>query len=281
MIRARASRAAAHVMPLLMSVLLALATIGLLPYGGLVLLSALAWAGWSYTPAGERWTVQLLTMSRMPSLFQRHSLAPVARSLLEHQVPPVRNLLVCRRLGVGAQSYGASTVVIGTALVENVAAGRLPAREAAALIAHEIGVTRTGLTRSDPCLLVLLMPWQVWLAVVVGAWSALRTILHPILMRFCLVVAAGVQLWLAFTQDPRHLYGAALFVLGCLTYLLLRDWARRRALIGDVFLAQHGLGPAYSALLLRSFTDPFSRDRAIQLRYQPGRGPSWPAPANP
>lgn len=265
--RLRLLRAAALVIPAVMSLALLLVVAAFMPYGIAVLPGVACLALWSLTPRGERHVVQTMVRASPPTLFERHTLAPVAQTLLAHGVPPGGTLLVAARPGVRVQAFGAGTVVVSHGLVLALARGHLSAPHAAALIAHETGIMRTRLTRCDPALLLLLLPWQLWLSVMVGLWRGVGSVIGSTLRNASVGIAIGVQLWLGATEDPRHLLIATLFILALVTYGLLEAWERARPLAGDAYVASCGLGQEYADVLLGRPNDAGSWDRAIWLRH--------------
>lgn len=273
----RALRVAALAMPLSVSAALTLVLVSLLaPWGAPTLVVVVLVALWGLTPRGELTLVRALTWSSPARLHQRHTLAGVAGVLHHRGVDPVQ-LLVARRGGVGAQAYGQRTVVVGRGLVDEIARGRLPHVDAAALIAHEVGVQRAGLTRTDAALGAILLPWGLVAATTIGLWRGLGTVLAPWVRWFSLTIAFVIQVWLTVTADLRHLAPAVLLGAIFATYGLTVAWSRARASIGDSYVTLHGLGPTYAAILWRSFPDDRSKDRAIRLLHAPEPSPSKPS----
>lgn len=261
--RARILRVAALTVPAVMSLALVL-VVAVVPFGFVVLPAWVALAAWALTPAGEGRVLQLRLRAHPAGPFERYTLAPVAQVLAEHGVPPVRHLLVADHRGWEAQAFGTGTVAVSQGMVQALANRQLSHLDAAVMIAHEIGIMRTGLIRRDPALLVLLFPWQIWLSIIVGLWNGVGVILRPSLRWASLLIAFAVQLWLGLT-DPRHLLIAALLSLVFSSYALLQAWERTRPLVGDALIANTTLGPAYADFLLRHRTDLRSRDRAILI----------------
>jgi hypothetical protein len=231
---------------------------------------------------GERWVAATVLLARGPRLHQRHTLAPVAQVLLEHRAGmDGLVLLVGPGSHVGVSAVGSRTVVVTRGLVDAVAGGRLGPARAAALIAHELGVVRAGLTRGESALTVFLAPWTVWLVVVLGLWEAVATILSRRLMVACLVINGGVGTWLGVTVHPLH-HAAAVFV-GVLfwAWWALRSWAQARARVGDAYLVQVGLAPAYADWLLANVGDDDARDRAVALIHPHLADPCRSGPVTP
>lgn len=275
---ARVLRGASLAAPCLMSLSLLLA-VAIIPFGFLALPAALVLTGWSLAPAGERRMVGLMMRAHPAGPFDRYTLAPVAEVLVSHRVAPVRDLLVVETGGFQAQTVGTGTLLVGRGMVEGLASGRFTRDEAAALIAHEIGIQRTGLTRWDPALAVFLFPYRIWLSVLVGLWQAVGRVLHPWLRWVSLPIAFGVQVWLGATEDPRHLLIAGLFALGYATYALNAAWERTRPRIGDAAIATTTLGAEYANFLLRHNRDTATRDRAIRILHHAHGPAAWAPPS--
>lgn len=220
------------------------------------------------TGPGERWLAREFLCARAPRLHQRHTLAPVAEVLQRHGVPPQRLVLLVgpgRRLG--ATALGRRTVVVSKGLVEAVWSGQLGPEQAAAVITHEVGVLRSGLTRHEPATMLLLAPWKVWLTFIAILWGIAAAFLPHRLMVACLAINAGVGLWLGATGNPAMYLSTGVIAVVLATWWAIRSWDRARAQIGDQYLLQAHLAGAYADLLTASFTDDYTRDRAVRLRH--------------
>ncbi|MFK5634271.1 hypothetical protein [Ornithinimicrobium sp. LYQ103] len=232
----------------------------------LVTVAVLAVAGG--TRVGERWVARVVLLGRSPRLHQRHTLATVARVLMDHGVT-VEGLvlLVGPGAGVGVTAVGRRTVVVSRGLVEAVRSGRLGPVTAAAVVAHELGVVRAGLTRGDPGLVLWLLPWKLWLTFVLILWEAVATFLPRRLMVSCLVITACVGLWRGTTEHPGHYVSTVAMAVVLATWWAVSSWERARARVGDHYLTLVGLGHAYAAYLDASFVDHRTRDRAVRLQH--------------
>lgn len=269
--KARRARARALVVPVVMSAAMWLVLGELLlgrygPAMPLVVVPVLAAA--ASTRVGERWLAHLFLRARAPRLHQRHTLAPVAVVLLPQGVPPERFvLLVGPGRQVGSRALGERTVVVSQGLVEGVRSGHLAPESAASVIAHELGVLRSGLTRHDPGLMVVLAPWKVWLTFILTLWGIAAAFLPHRLMVACLAINAGAGMWLGATEDPVMYMSTAVMAVVLGTWWTIRSCDRARAQVGDSYLLQTGLAGAYADLLTANFTDDYTRDRAVRLRY--------------
>ncbi len=258
----------AHVAPTVVSLMLLVTVGAALPGPGLEALVGACLGGTvlALTPSGERAVVRLFLRSKTPTLFQRYTLAPVAQVLLRHRVATGSTLLVTRCDSTQARYVGRRTVVVTTGLIEALVRRRLSPEDVAAVIAHEVGVSRAGLTRDDAALLVLLAPWRLAFVVVHAMWAATSTLVPRILRRASVWIMAGACLWLGYAEDPKHLVAAVALLGALLAYESHATWIRARNDVGDAYLHQCGLANQFSSLLLRSFGDAPSRDRAIRLR---------------
>ncbi|MCE0485430.1 hypothetical protein LVO85_01040 [Ornithinimicrobium sp. EGI L100131] len=269
--RAGRARARALVVPALMSAALWLVVgeLALGRYGPAVLLMVLPFlAAAANTRKGERLLAHLVLRARAPRLHQRHTLATVAEILLRQGVPPDQVLLLVRPgRQVDATAVGRRAVVVSRGLVEAVRSGHLAPRAAASVITHELGVLRAGLTRHDPGVMVLLAPWKVWLTFILIMWGIAATFLSHRLMVACLVINAGVGVWLGATEDPVMYASTAVMTVVLGTWWAIRSWERAREQVGDRYLLQTGLAGVYADLLTASFDDDYARDRAVRLRY--------------
>lgn len=285
--RARRARARALVVPMLLSVpmWLVIGELALGWYGpvrqlgrygpaALTLVVVAMLAAATDTGPGERWLARVFLRARAPRLYQRHSLAPVAEVLLRHGVPPQRFvLLVGPRQRVDVTALGRQTVVVSRGLVEAVWSGQLGPQQAAALIAHEVGVLRSGLSRHDPAMMVLLAPWKVWITWIAVMWGVVAAFLSHRVMVACLVIHAGVGIWLGVTEDPVMYVSTVVMAVVLATWWAIRSWDRARAQVGDLYLLQADLAGVYADLLTATFTDDYTRDRAVRLRHPRLRHP--------
>ncbi len=272
----------AHVAPVVVSLMLLITVGAVLPSQGLEALvgATAAVTVMALTPIGERAVVRVFLRSSTPTLFQRYTLAPVAQALLQHGVPATGlALLVTHRDSTQARCVGRQTVVVTTGLVEALVRRRMSPEEVAAVIAHEVGVSRAGLTRYDAALLVLLAPWRIWFAVVQALWAAISSLVPRALRMASLWIMAGASLWLAFAEDPKYLVAAGGLLVVSLAYISHTAWSRARNEVGDAYLHDCALANQFASRLLRSSTDAQSRDRAIRLRM--GRPSSAGLPVAP
>lgn len=202
----------------------------------------------------EHLAVRLLYRARLPSPAEAAVLAP-ALTLLSRQGlgPPRVTIYVRDHPGVADAGLGRRCVLVNSGLVGALELRRLPAEEAAAVIAHAVGCVRLGLTRSDPAIAYWTFPWRLvtavcsaiaqsisWLPLVHLAWR----------IRF---VVAGVAVVQSFV-DGRP--GVSVLIAGfiAMTYLgprWRRAWARRLLKEGDRFVLDHGLGHHMAAYLPR------------------------------
>lgn len=275
-LKPRASKVAAHTVPALVSVALLIVFGAALPGLGLEFLVALVAvvAGAALIPVGERGCARVSLGAKAPRLFQRYTLAPVAEVLSHHGVDTAGvTLMVSRGASPAVQWVGRDTVVLSAYFVESVAQRRLSPTEGAAVIAHEVGVARAGLTRGDAALMVVLAPWRAWLMVVQIMWSAISVVVPTRARAAAIWVLAGALLWLGYTDNPRYVFGAVVMLAAYLAWRAHLRWVRARQDAGDAYVQQHGLAQELAAVLLRHSADDDMRDRAVRLRFaQPAAG---------
>lgn len=219
------------------------------------------------TRTGERWLAQALLLARAPRLHQRHTLAPVAQALLRHGVPPQQLLLLVGPGQQPARAFGRRTIVVSRRLVEEIRHGQLGPDQAASVIAHEVGVQRSGLARHDPAMTILLAPWTLWITWIGIMWGIATAFLSRRLMVASLVIQAALGIWLGFTENPFFFVTTAVMAVVLMTWWSFRSWGRSRAQVGDEYLLQAGLAEVYADLLTANFTDDYTRDRAVRLRH--------------
>jgi hypothetical protein len=229
--------------------------------------------------AGERWVARVVLLGRSPRLHQRHTLASVAQVLLEHGAG-VEGLVLLVGPGrdVAVTAVGQRTVVVTRGLVDAVGSGRLVPVTAAALIAHELGVVRAGLTRGEVALALWLFPWQLWSTLVLALWGAVATVLPRRVMVACLLVNGAVGAWLGATVHPGHYAGAVFIGIVLWTWRAMCSWQRIRAQVGDHYLVRVGLGRPYANWLLANWADDDTRDRAVRLVHPDLQDPSSAGP---
>lgn len=100
---------------------------------------------------------------------ERDELASVMTQLCRLGLgPPLVELRMKRSRVIGATSTGRRTVVVSTGLIEAVAFGDLPSRQASAVVAHSAVLVREGLTRADLLIGCASAPWRAMRAAVHG-----------------------------------------------------------------------------------------------------------------
>ena len=98
-------------------------------------------------------------------------------------------------------------------------------------------------------------------------WGVAATFLSHRVMVACLVIHAGVGIWLGVTEDPAMYVSTIVMAVVLATWWAIRSWDRARAQVGDQYLLQHHLAGVYADLLDATFTDDDTRDRAVRLRH--------------
>ena len=255
----RGLRKAAYVAPrLVASTLLVLVIAPALPdWAGI----GLFWGGLAVALllvlGGESLAVRALLNARRLTQVERAGLAAVVADLCHLELgPPIVDLYVARRRGAPAAiAHGRRSIVMAPEFVNGILTGRLPRREAVAVLAHASLVTRSGLVRHDAVIVFWSTPWRV-LAVVGRLAHGLLGFAWNIR-----VVVFGTAIWQSATDSssaPGPLNGpmiaVALSVILALTYLVPRwaiGWEKLVASTGDRELVARGLGPAMAAFLRR------------------------------
>lgn len=206
---------------------------------------------------GESLAVRALFNARRLTQVERAGLAAVVADLCHLELgPPIVDLYVARRRGAPAAiAHGRRSIVMAPEFINGILTGRLPRREAVAVLAHASLVTRSGLVRHDAAIVFWSTPWRV-LAVVGRPARGLLGFAWKIR-----VVVFGVAIWQSAagsTSAPGPLNGpmiaVALSVILALTYLAPRwaiGWENLVASTGDRKLLARGLGPAMASFLRR------------------------------
>lgn len=185
-------------------------------------------------------SVVLGTRRLRPS--ERDELAAVLTQLcLVGLGPPVVKLRVKRSRAIGASRR---TVVVSTGLIEAVALGGLPSRQAAAVVAHSVVLVRAGLTRADLLIDCASAPWRAMRAAVRGLrrWGRRLPFAQAAWRLRAIAVAVAVGQAMLVVQ-----FGLALAVasIGALSYTLPvweRRWWQLLVCAGDKGVAHTGLG---------------------------------------
>ncbi|SOC51115.1 hypothetical protein [Ornithinimicrobium cerasi] len=220
------------------------------------------------TAPGERCVGRVLLRGRAPRLHQRHTLAPVAQVLMCHSVA-VDGLLLLVGPGHGAvvTAVGERTVVVTRGLVEAVRSGQWGPVTAAAVIAHELGGVRAGLTRRAWAWTVFLLPWSVLVWFLTVLWGVVTTFVPARVMVACMVLSAAVGLWLGATEHPVHLGSTLVMGVAAWTWWSASVWQRARVQVGDEYLVRVGLAHAFAQHLSATSGGDEARDRVVRLQH--------------
>jgi len=235
---------------------------GVLFYGGLALMGALCLG------ALERPAVRLLGGARALSPAEAAALAPAIGLLSQRGLgPEVRFYARDGEVGIAAGPAGRRSVVVSAGLQRAVQVGRLPADQAAGVIAEAVGRIRLGQTRFDVAVEFWTLPWQVLRAVclAIGATVALIPLTtFAWKVRFVVSSVAVVQ----SVNEGRAASGVIVAVFIALTYLTPR-WHRQLAIRSqddaDRFVADHELGDALARFLRRCPPEPRTFERIHHL----------------
>lgn len=257
-------------MPVVVSTLLVY-VLGELVLGQWAILLLLGWVGvaaLAQTTAGQRVSAWVFHGARAPRLHERHTLAPVAQELLTHGFSTDgTTLLIGRGEELQVWAVGPRTLVTTRGLVEEVRSGALAPRFAAALIAHEVAVARSGLLRREAAVHLYLTPWRGFLVIPRIGWGIVAAFVPYRLMHLGVLAVGGATLWLGYDEHPIHYAGAAILVLAYLFWWTLCSWASAREAVGDDSLAGTSLGRVYGQYLAWTSADDHNRDRAVRLQH--------------
>ncbi|MBN9618502.1 MAG: M48 family metalloprotease [Actinobacteria bacterium] len=252
---------------------------GFLAWLGIGLLTLARW--------GERVAVRLGCGFRLPSPEQAGILEPVWRRILACCRVPGESvdLYVQRSPAVNAYAVGGRSVAVTSGILTNYEAGNIDARAIEAVLAHELGHSRTNAARFLPITLWFALPWRLFYRAV------LRASLH-LVGRQPRCLLAGIVLagfGVATVQAVRQGAWSTVAILGALVVFGLgapvADAALSRASerAADRFAAEAGYGedlaralrildprPARRRRLSDRVLDshPDSDLRIEQLRYQ-------------
>lgn len=226
---------------------------------------------------GEPVAVRVLWAARPLRPDERDDLALVLTLLCRTGLgPPLIDLRVRRGRAVAAVGTGRRTVVLTTALIQDVTTSRLPPEQATALLAHAATVVRVRLVRSDPLIAFASLPW-----------NALRTLARVASVgprRLPLVVVAWRARWVVLTvavvqAAAEGQFGLALTTaaLGVVSYALPageRRWNDHLVRAGDAGVVEAGYGDVLAAYLTRT-----GRFRATHVRLRALTDARRPRPA--
>lgn len=165
--------------------------------------------------------------------------------------PPLVELRVKRCRVVGATGAGRRTVVVSTGLIEAVALGELPSRQATAGVAHSAVLVREGLTRADLLIGCASAPWRATRAVAraVSSWGRRLPFTQAAWRLRAVVVAVAV----AQAIQIGHVgLAAPIAAIGALSHALPvweRQWHDLLVRAGDAGVARAGLGDDLVAFL--------------------------------
>jgi len=183
---------------------------------------------------------------------ERDELAAVLTQLCRVGLgPPLVELRVKRSRVIGTIGAGRRTVVVSTGLIEAVALGDLPSRQATAVVAHSAVRVREGLTRADLLIGCVSAPWRATRATVraVSSWGRRLPFTQAAWRLRVVVVAVAVAQALQVGQVGLAVTIAA---VGASSYALPvweRQWHDLLVRAGDEGVACAGLGDDLAAFL--------------------------------
>ena len=231
--------------------------------GGLALMVVLCAGGL------ERPAVRLVGRARALSEAEAAALAPAVALLCRTGFgrPAVELYVRAGQVEISACAAGRRSVVVSAGLVRACQLGRLPADQAAAVIAAEVGRIRLGQNRFDVAVAFWTIPWQLLRAACLPIANTVA--LFPLTafawrIRFVVSTIAVVQ----SVAEGRTTSGVVVAVFIALTYLTpwwQRQWDSRSQDDADRFVADHGLGDALGRFLRRCPPEPRTLERIHRL----------------
>jgi hypothetical protein len=236
---------------------------GTLFYGGLAV-EALLFAG-----KGEQLVARVVAWSRPVTAAERIALGPALTLLCQGGLgPPVTVLRVQTNVHtIGAWGAGRRTVLISAGLVAAVRSGRLPADQAAAVIAHAAGPVVAGATRRDPALMFWTLPWQILRGIVGAALGAVGFFPVASLAWRARIIYAPLAI-VTSAQDGHLVLGIAAAAIIVASYLIPRwerAWPAHLEQLGDRAVRQVGLAPALARFIRRWSSSPATFERIHRL----------------
>ena len=180
---------------------------------------------------------------------------------------------VSRRLGGLVLMPTGSVLVIGEQLATGVVAGRVPADEFSALVAHALGQEPVRNSRLVAAGDVYCLPWRLVELAIGGMVPVLRRVpltgfawrLRWVVFGFALVDAARNDRWYAFVGV------AIIALLSWSTSHLNRRWAATLSRLGDDQVRAAGLGGTLAAMIRRRPHTIGDLERATALTDSPTR----------
>ena len=218
--------------------------------GATVVLAALVAA--SGRSAWEGCAARVVLGARRPRPAELGELAAVLTQLCRVGLgPPLVELRVKRCRVIGATGAGRRTVVVSTGLIEAVALGDLPSRQATAVVAHSAVLVREGLTRADLLIGCVSAPWRAIQATVrgVSSWGRRLPFTQAAWRLRAVVVAVAV---VQAVQVGQVGLAVTIAAIGAFSYALPeweRQWHDLCVRAGDGSVARAGFGDGLVAFL--------------------------------
>jgi hypothetical protein len=217
----------------------------------------------------ERPAVRLLGRARVLSEAEAAALAPAIALLCQKGLGPPTVKLYARdgEVGISAGAAGRRSVVVSAGLLRAARLGRLPADQAAGVIAAAVGRIRLGQTRFDIAVEFWTIPWQLVHAVclpIVKMVSLVPLTGFAWRIRFVVAAVAVAQ----SVPDGRIAGGVVVAVFIALTYYAprwQRQWDWQSQDDSDRFVADHELGEALGRFLCRCPPQPRTLERIHRL----------------
>jgi hypothetical protein len=241
------------------------------PAGLAVCLGGLGAAALLAAGGMEDRAVRVLHRARALTAVEDRLLAPAVALLCAAGIgPPAITILRATGRGnhrIAARAAGRRCVLVTAALIREVHKGRLPADQAAAVVAAAVGRLDQDATRFDLAVALWLLPWRLVGAACAGVGGAVGWL--PLTrfgwrLRFVVATVAVAQ----EVAAGRPVVGLVVAVVVALTHLAPR-WRHaaehRTQLDADRFVLEHGLGDPLGRFLRRRPTHPDALERVRRL----------------
>jgi len=217
----------------------------------------------------ERPAVRLLGRARVLSDAEAAALASAIALLCQKGLGPPTVEIYARdgEMGIGAGAAGRRSIAVSAGLLRSAQLGRLPADQAAGLIAGTVARIRLGQTRFDVAVEFWTIPWQLVRTVSLAIAKTVGML--PLTqfawrIRFVVAAVAVVQ----SVADGRIAAGVVVAVFIALSFMAPRwqhEWDERSQDDTDRFVADHELGDALSQFLRRCPPEPRMLERIHRL----------------
>lgn len=157
-----------------------------------------------------------------------------------------------------AYAFGRHTLCVRRDLLASASRSDISADELDAVLTHARAIQTAGLTRFDPLLLALTLPWRVLQGG--GRWGLFSAAWRH---RWVIVLIAGAQ---NVSRPEVCVVLGLLLVWSYVGPCARKTWSERVTRVGDNFVIDSGAGPALATLLQRMSFDGQVQNRIERLR---------------